>query len=134
MKSKTGKAKYKCDEKLKLYDHAGFYERNLERAKKLYCPKGIKAKTSTIKSIYATKPKKNMQIIIKNYNEDIKKLKKENKLEPVYTAEVPKYTDEELAQKINNVKSILDPTDDVDDYEEIDFQKIMENIPKGNQR
>ena len=64
---------YKCDKKLKIYDHISFYEKNLLRAKKLYVPNGDKTPINR-KKLYESKSKTNVNGLIKKYYADIQKM------------------------------------------------------------
>ena len=73
--------KYKSDKKLNIYEPnsssmKGFYNTNLNKAKKLYVSNSWKApgkyKTSN--------PQKNLNGMLKNYMKDIEKMKKTNNL------------------------------------------------------
>ena len=74
------KMNYKCDSKLKIYDHISFYEQNLRKAKKLYLPhinkNKIKSNYGMKSKLYQSGNKMNIGAMLKQYGNDYDKITK----------------------------------------------------------
>ena len=106
---------YKCDKKLKIYDHISFYERNLLRAKKLYIPNGDKTPNNR-KKLYESKSKTNVNGLIKKYYADIQKMKKFEQLQPKSNNDI-EFDEEAFEMKKEKMKSLL--LNDIPDNDDI---------------
>ena len=115
---------YKCDKKLKIYDHISFYEKNLLRAKKLYVPNGDKTPNNR-KKLYESKSKTNVNGLIKKYYADIQKMKKIEQLQPKSNNDI-EFDEEAFAMKKEKLKSLL-----LNDIPDNNNDDICDSIIKG---
>ena len=119
--------KYECDRKLKIYDHMSFYEANLKRAKKLYCPNSTKNVPGR-KKLYETSKKTNVNNLIKKYYADIQKMKKKDQLKGGYEQEENENFDErEFLEKKEKIKNLMND----DENEDVDYKFLLEKVSEG---
>lgn len=119
--------KYKCDQKLKIYDHMSFYEANLKRAKKLYCPTSTKNVPGR-KKLYETSKKTNVNNLIKKYYADIQKMKKDQFKGGYEQEENESFDENEFLQKKEKLRKIMN---DDDENEDVDYKFLLETVGEG---
>ena len=136
---------YKCDNKLKIYDHISFYEQNLRKAKKLYLPhinkNKIKSNYGMKSKLYQSGNKMNIGAMLKQYGNDYDKITKkkvfdlveeENKNERNFEEEEEGVSVEEFEMK---KRKVMDMFDDFcrkeEDNEQCDLDDIIKRVNKG---
>jgi hypothetical protein len=139
------KMNYKCDSKLKIYDHISFYEQNLRKAKKLYLPhinkNKIKSNYGMKSKLYQSGNKMNIGAMLKQYGNDYDKITKkkvfdlveeENKNERNFEEEEEGVSVEEFEMK---KRKVMDMFDDFcrkeEDNEQCDLDDIIKRVNKG---
>ena len=139
------KMNYKCDSKLKIYDHISFYEQNLRKAKKLYLPhinkNKIKSNYGMKSKLYQSGNKMNIGAMLKQYGNDYDKITKkkvfdlveeENKNERNFEEEEEGVSVEEYEMK---KRKVMDMFDDFcrkeEDNEQCDLDDIIKRVNKG---
>ena len=139
------KMNYKCDNKLKIYDHISFYEQNLRKAKKLYLPhinkNKIKSNYGMKSKLYQSGNKMNIGAMLKQYGNDYDKITKkkvfdfveeENKNERNFEEEEEGVSVEEFEMK---KRKVMDMFDDFckkeEDNEQCDLDDIIKRVNKG---
>ena len=139
------KMNYKCDNKLKIYDHISFYEQNLRKTKKLYLPhinkNKIKSNYGMKSKLYQSGNKMNIGAMLKQYGNDYDKITKkkvfdfveeENKNERNFEEEEEGVSVEEFEMK---KRKVMDMFDDFckkeEDNEQCDLDDIIKRVNKG---
>ena len=138
---------YKCDNKLKIYDHISFYEQNLRKAKKLYLPhinqNKIKSNYGMKSKLYQSGNKMNIGAMLKQYGNDFEKMTKKQafkieKEEPNIEEDIEEQNEENdlyLEEFEEKKRRIMDVFEEhftkEEDNEQCDLDDIVKRVKKG---